>query len=61
MDEREIWAVAKMAVARFGDGAAFHAASRSDELLDRGDTEGAAVWRRIMAAIEFLQSPERPV
>ena len=28
---------------------------RADELLDQGDLDGAAVWRRIKAAIEEMQ------
>jgi hypothetical protein len=36
-----------------------HAAGRADELLDDGDIDGAAVWRRILAAIEELQRGRR--
>ena len=32
------------------------AAMRVDELLDAGDMDGQAVWKRILAAIEELQS-----
>jgi hypothetical protein len=31
------------------------AAGRADELLEDGDIDGSAVWRRILAAIEELQ------
>ena len=31
---------------------------RADELLDAGDLDGAAVWRRIIRAIEELQRKE---
>ncbi|MEE9250127.1 MAG: hypothetical protein V3U93_03245 [Alphaproteobacteria bacterium] len=37
-----------------GDEAPIHAAMRADELLDAGDLEGAAVWRRIVSAINEL-------
>ncbi len=33
-----------------GTEAPIHAAMRADELLDQGDLDGAAVWRRIKAA-----------
>ena len=33
---------------------------RADELLDAGDVDGQAVWKRILAAIEELLSGERP-
>jgi len=31
---------------------------QSDTLLAAGDTEGAAVWRKIIKAIEVLQATE---
>ncbi len=31
---------------------------QSDALLDAGDTDGAAVWRKILKAIEVLQATE---
>jgi len=33
---------------------------RADEMLDAGDMDGQAVWKRILAAIEELQSKEPP-
>jgi len=38
-----------------GDGAALEAAMRADAMLDKGDMDGAALWRRILAAVEELQ------
>lgn len=35
-----------------------HAAARYDQLLDTGDIDGCAVWKRIMAAIKELLSRE---
>jgi hypothetical protein len=31
---------------------------QSDALLAAGDTDGAATWRKIIAAIEILQATE---
>ena len=32
---------------------------RADELLEAGDLDGQAAWKRIIQAIEELQSKER--
>ena len=37
-----------------GDTAAIHAAMRADALLDAGDLDGYAVWRRIVRAVREL-------
>ena len=34
------------------------AAMKADAMLDRGDLDGAAVWRRIVAATNELQRTE---
>jgi hypothetical protein len=52
--ERDIWATAKMLVDRHGADAPIQAAMRADELLDRGDVDGQAVWKRILAAAREL-------
>jgi hypothetical protein len=39
---------------RYGDNALEESAARVDELALTGDDEGAATWRRIMAAVEQL-------
>ncbi len=33
---------------------------RADELMETGDMDGRAVWKRIVKAIEELLSEERP-
>jgi len=33
---------------------------RADELLKAGDMDGQATWKRVLAAVEELQSKERP-
>ncbi len=45
-------------VKRYGVDAATEAEKRADELLDEGDTDGCAVWRRIMRAAEELLAME---
>ena len=45
-------------VEKHGDETPIHAAMQSDAMLDKGNLDGAAVWRRIVAAIEELQREE---
>lgn len=56
--EREIYAVAKILIREHGEHAPIHAAMQADELLDQGDLDGAAVWRRIVRAIEEMLRAE---
>ena len=50
----DVWRSAKLLIEKYGDEAPIHAAMRADELLDKGDMDGLAVWKRILAAIEEL-------
>ncbi len=54
----EIFRSAQMLVKRHGQDAPIHAAMRADELLDKGDLDGYAVWKRIVRAVEELQRVE---
>ncbi|MBT4701412.1 MAG: hypothetical protein HOB79_10085 [Rhodospirillaceae bacterium] len=58
MDNRDVWLSAKVLVDQHGDEATIHAAMRSDELLDAGDVDGAATWRRVIQAINELENTE---
>ncbi len=51
---------AKLFVDNHGEDAAIHAAQQADRLLDNGDLEGVATWRRVIKAIGELQATERP-
>jgi hypothetical protein len=42
-------------VKRHGADAPVAAAQRADELFDERDFDGAAVWRRVLHAVEELQ------
>jgi hypothetical protein len=59
IDDPDIYRAAKLVIDQHGDQAGDFAASRADQLLDDGDTEGSAVWRRILEAIEELQRGRR--
>ena len=51
---------ARFIINRHGDDAPIHAAMRADELLEVGDLDGVAVWKRIGRAVDELLSKERP-
>jgi len=49
---------AKLYIDQHGDQAALQAAMQADALLDVGDLDGAATWRKIIKAIEVMQATE---
>ncbi len=55
----DIYRSAAVLIREHGEDAALEAAQRADAMLERGDMEGAAVWRRILGAVEELQRKER--
>ncbi len=56
----DTYRAAHLRIGRYGDDAPIEAAMRADELMEAGDMEGVAVWKRIVKAIEELLSEERP-
>ncbi len=52
--EPNIYRFAKLLIDQHGDEAPIHAVMQADAMLDKGDLDGAAIWRRIVAAIEEL-------
>ncbi len=46
---------AQLLVTRHGEDAPIHAAMRADAMLEKGDLDGYAVWKRILRAVEELQ------
>ena len=53
--ELDIYRATKLLVEQHSGDAGTRAGERADELLQAGDTEGAAIWRAINAAVEELQ------
>ena len=51
----DIYRSAQVLVKQHGPDAPIHAAMRADAMLDKGDLDGYAVWRRILRAVEELQ------
>ena len=58
MDEADIWRSAKALIDSYGADATIHAAMRADKFLAHGDLDGAATWRRIIAAVKELERTE---
>jgi hypothetical protein len=55
ISDPDIWRAAQLMVKRHGVDAPIVAAKRADELFEEGDLDGAAVWKRILHAVEELQ------
>jgi hypothetical protein len=55
-----IWPAVQLMIKRYGDKALRESATRADELARAGDDDGAASWRRIMAAVEQLANRTPP-
>ena len=49
----------KLPIDQHGEEVALRADQRADDLLEEGDVDGAAVWRRILAAVEELRRGRR--
>ena len=58
--DKEIYQSASVLIRQHGDGAGFHAAMRADAMLETGDLDGLAVWKRIIRAIDELTSRGTP-
>ncbi len=54
----DIYRSANVLVKRHGQDAPIHAAMRADAMLEKGDLDGYAVWKRIIKAVEELQKVE---
>lgn len=58
MIDLDIWRTARLVIQRYGAGARAHAAKRTETLATAGDEQGAAVWKAILRAIDWLECPE---
>ena len=50
----DIYHSANVLLKQHGEDASIHAATRTDQMLEAGDMESYAVWRRIVKAVEEL-------
>ncbi len=58
--ELDICRSAQALVKRHGPDAPILATTRADAVLEAGDLDGCAVWKRILRAVGELLSKERP-
>ncbi len=56
IDDIDIYRSAKLLIDKHGDEADITAIKRATEMLNAGDVDGYAVWKRILQAIEQLES-----
>ncbi len=56
----DIYRSSQALIKQHGADAPIQAAMRADAMLDKGDLDGAAVWKRILKAVGELLSKERP-
>ncbi len=56
VSDLDIWRTANVIIKQYGQDAPIHAAMRADAMLETGDPNGYAVWKRILRAVEELQS-----
>ncbi len=54
----DIYRCARLLVKQHGENAPIEAAMRADAVLEKGDLDGLAVWKRILRAVEELQEVE---
>ncbi len=54
----DIYRTANVLVKRHGQDAPIHAAMKADAMLEAGDLDGVAVWKRILRAVEELQGAD---
>jgi len=51
----DIYRSADLLIKQHGEDAPIHAAMRADAMLESGDLDGYAVWRRVLRAVGELQ------
>ncbi len=54
----DIWRSANLLLKRHGEDTPIEAAMRADAMLEAGDLDGYAVWKRILRAVEELQGTD---
>ncbi len=55
----DIYRTANVLIREHGEDASIQAAMRADAMLEKGDLQGCAVWKRVLRAVEELLSKER--
>ena len=58
ISDLDVYRAAQSLIERRGEDAPIHVAMRADVLLDHGDMDGVAVWKRILKAMDELLAKE---
>jgi hypothetical protein len=58
-DDPDIFRAAKMLIDQHGGATPIRVVERAEQLADKGDMYGSAIWRRILEAIEELARDRR--
>ena len=59
IDDLDILRAANILIKRHGADAAIETARRADDLLEAGDRDGCAIWKRILAVVTELTRTTR--
>ena len=60
ISDKDIYRAAHPVIRQHGEDAPIRAAMLGDEMLEKGDLDAQAVWKRILKAIDELLTEERP-
>ena len=55
----DVFRSAAVLIREHGQNAVLEAAQRADAMLEKGDMEGVAVWKRIVRAVGEIERKER--
>jgi hypothetical protein len=58
MDKADIYRTAKILTDRYGADAPTHAAMKANAMLERGDLNGAGMWKQVLRAIMHMRASE---
>ncbi len=58
ISDLDIYQSAKIIIKQYGKDAQIHSTKRASAVLDKGDLDAYAVWKRILRAVEGLQRAE---
>ncbi len=58
ISDLDIYRAASVIIERYGEDAQTHSTKRASAMLDKGDLDAYAVWKRILRAVEELQGAE---
>ncbi len=58
ISDLDIYRTASVLIREHGEDAALEAAQRADAMLEAGDIDGSAVWKRVLEAIKKIRRQE---